>query len=198
MSWATGYGFNFRETEAYIPDGTNEMWFPDGSSASGIYPQTKISGVVAGFLTTVGGDQNIDNTRDRRLAGAILRANSSGSEATFQVDLPAAGDYEIGLAVGSNGTVLRLALFDGATTLFSLDRDDHTGSSTSARDAQGTNHTYAAWPANQALRSITMAGTSLTVRIGGGNVGNSTRLHHLFVRQVSAGGNKFRPYFITG
>jgi len=196
MSWTTGYGFNFRGTVGYVADVGQEFFWRGGTQDTGAwtYPST-YSGVTAGWVGGLGSGIDVDNTRDRRLAGRVQRSNAAAGEADFRIDLPATGDYEIGLAFSSSITVTRVEVRDNASSLFTRSPSVSSGN---VGDAAGTVFSFANWPSSQVLVPITMTSTQLIVRVGGGGGSHSTNLHHVFVRQASAGGNKFRPYFITG
>jgi hypothetical protein len=200
MSWSTGYGFNFRSTTAFVTDGANEFVVRGNTVGSGAWvaPVTFASGVVGGWESDTPATSNADvnASRDRRLAGHALMSNSTGPQ-FFLLTLPAAGDYEIGLAFSSSVTATRIELFDDTTSLLTLTPSVADASGLVA-DATGTTYTFANWPSNQTLVTETFATTALELRIGNNSGSNSTRLHHLFVRQVSGGAVPFRPYYITG
>src|SRR5271157_2715224 len=90
-------GFDFRNTKAFVSD-------PSGSTyvlPTLAYPTT-VNGVTFGWANTFlveGRDRNA--TLDPRLAGVNLVTN--GSPATFYVDLPSAGTYNVALALGDAG-----------------------------------------------------------------------------------------------
>ena len=182
MSWATGYGFNFRGTLEYVTDDTDEIgWRHPTSLGDWTYPEEKISGVVAGISVTGSTSTNLDldSGRDRRLAGAHQASNALGAS-TFRIDLPATGDYEIGLAYSSNISACRIELLDDTDSLAVLTPTI----SGNVADANGDTHSFANWPTSQTLRTETFTSTVLNVRIGNNSGSNSTRLHHIFVRQV--------------
>lgn len=97
MTWSTAKGFGFRATSGYVTDATNDTYVLLATS----YPTTR---TVGGDSITFGWESAPDDERDRdttdsRIAGMNFK-NAGGSEDIFRVDLPAAGDYRIRLAVG--------------------------------------------------------------------------------------------------
>ena len=109
-SWQQG--FNFRSTAAYVTDPANTTHV----LATTAYP-TKGGNATFGWQNT-----SLVQSRDRstgvdpRLAG-INYANN-GSPATFYVDLPSAGSYNVSLAMGDQGytqcwTMCQVQFLDG-------------------------------------------------------------------------------------
>ncbi len=176
-------GFDFRNSKAYVSD-------PAGSSyvlASTAYP-TQGNGITYGWVKT-----SLVQARDRnaqldpRLAG-INYANN-GSPATFYVDLPSAGTYNLSLAMGDAGyqacwVQCQIQFLDGANVLATV-----TGVSTNMGffyDATGKNWSAAAWPGSNQSQQVTLAGTRLTVVVGTSNAtGDSTPIAFLGVAQGS-------------
>jgi len=121
MAWDKG--FNFRGTSGYVTDGANETYVLLGDA----YPVTR-NGVTFGWLSAPSsGDR--DSTIDRRLAGINYTANDGASQRDFQIDLPAAGDYIISLALGDHGftqTYQYWRLLDNTTVLATIADTDGT------------------------------------------------------------------------
>src|SRR5271166_3852144 len=153
-------GFDFRNTAAYVTD-------PPGDTdvlATTAYP-TKGNGVTYGWVKTSlvqGRDRNAK--LDPRLAGINFVTN--GSPATFYVDLPSAGTYDLSLAMGDAGyeqcyTQCQVQFLDGGTVLATV-----MGGPTKAGyfyDAEGNNWSAAAWPSSNLSQQVTLTGTRLTV-----------------------------------
>src|SRR5271166_295692 len=89
-----GNGFDFRNTATFVTD-------PSGSTyvlSTTAYP-TKGNGVTYGWVkTSLVQARNRNAKLDPRLAG--INYASNGSPATFYVDLPSAGTYNLSLAMG--------------------------------------------------------------------------------------------------
>src|SRR5512146_2756768 len=102
MSWGTSKGFNFRSTVDYVTDPTNTVYV---ARASYVYPTAVTCG---GDSITLGWDsatslqavnRNAQTGDGARLAGCVsLIANTATRY--LRVDLPAAGDYKVRLAIG--------------------------------------------------------------------------------------------------
>ena len=183
--WAAG--FDFRNSAGYVTD-------PPGDSyvlSTTAYP-TKSNGVTFGWLKT-----SLVQSRDRnakldpRLAGINFAVN--GMPATFYVDLPSAGAYNLSLALGDAGyqacwVQCQIQFLDGNTVLATVTK----GSTNMGYfyDAQGNNWSAAAWPTSNVSRQVTLAGTRLTVVVGTSKpAGDSTPIAFLGVAQVSGSPN---------
>ena len=178
------FGFDFRNTKTYVSD-------PSGSTyvlATTAYP-TKGNGATYGWVKTSlvqGRDRSLKV--DPRLAGVNFAAN--GSPATFNVDLPSAGTYNLSLALGDAGyqacwVQCQIQFLDGNTVLATLS----LGSTKLGYfyDAKGNNWSAAAWPGSNVSRQVTLSGTRLTVVIGTKtSSGDSTPIAFLGVAQASA------------
>ena len=151
------------------------------------YP-TKGNGVTYGWANTrpVGGrDRNAK--LDPRLAG-INYANN-GTQATFYVDLPSPGTYNLTLAMGDAGyqscwVQCQIQFLDGSTVLATV-----TEGLTNVGyfyDAVGNNWSAAAWPGSNLSQQVTLTGTRLTMVVGTNKVtGDNTPIAFLGVTQVS-------------
>ena len=183
-SWQQG--FDFRNTKNFVSD-------PSGSTyvlATTSYP-TKGNGVTYGWVKTSlvrGADRN--SQLDPRLAGVNLVTN--GSPATFYVDLPAPGAYNLSLALGDAGAKrcriqCQVQFLDGNTVLATV-----TGGVIDQGyfyDAKGSAWSAAAWPGSNASQQVTLTGTRLTVVVGTNNVGDVTPVAFLGVAQASGAPN---------
>ena len=122
---------------------------------------------------------------DPRLAGINFANN--GSPATFNVDLPSPGTYNLSLALGDAGyqacwVQCQIQFLDGNTVLANV----AVGSTNQAYfyDAKGNNWSAAAWPASNLSQQVTLTGTRLTVLVGTNNTtGDSTPIAFLGVAQ---------------
>src|SRR5271157_2815363 len=180
-------GFDFRNTSTYVTDPAGDTYVLSSTA----YP-TKGSGVTYGWVNT-----SLVQARDRnakvdpRLAG--MNYVSNNSPATFYVDLPSAGMYNLSLAMGDDGasqcwTQCQVQFLDGGTVLATV-----TGGPTKAGyfyDAKGNNWSAAAWPTSNLSQQVTLTGTQLTVVVGTNSAtGDYTPIAFLGVTQVSSSPN---------
>ena len=177
------FGFDFRSTATFVTDPTGDTYVLPTTA----YP-TVVNGVTFGWVKTslVGGrDRNAQ--LDPRLAG--LNYATNGSPATFYVDLPSAGTYNVSLAMGDAGYLqcdvqCQVQFLDGNTVLATLTR----GLTKAAYfyDATGNNWSAAAWPANNISQQVSLSGTRLTVVVGtSSSNGDLTPIAFLGVALVS-------------
>lgn len=191
MSWDKG--FNFRSTSGFVTDGTNETYVIGDD-----YPVTR-NGVTFGWTAKGLFDKrDRDSGVDRRLAGLNFNTND-GTQSTFQIDLPAIGDYTIRLALGDQSNPQGYQywkLLDNTTVLATI--DDTNGTAGAAfDDATGVQRITADWPTLNVAITQTFATTTLKVVIGSpGAQADSTTIAHLFVSQVVALNQM--PYFSHG
>lgn len=168
-------GINFRGTSGYVTDPAN--YDPElTASGNGDYPRTTAQGNTVGWETMGGG---LYQTRDRlaandpRLAGTNRTDNTQDID--FRIDLPASGNYNIGLAAGdaSYSWGCAIDLLDTNSNLGHLS----TGSTSGAqrfKDATDTEYTNVTWPTSQTLVSKTFSTTICRVRalatVGGSEI----------------------------
>ncbi len=179
-------GVNFRSTSGYVTDGANETY-----CLGDIYPTTRggvTFGWISGHATGVNRDRNSGN--DRRLAGFNGTGNS-GTQAQFQLDLPASGSWTIHLALGDASYAqgyeyVRIKDGSGGSALLTIDDTDGT-SANHFDDAGGNDRTAAAWPGSEVGVSVTFSGSTLWLLLGSpvAQAGQSTLAH---LRAVQAGG----------
>jgi len=178
-------GFDFRNTANFVTD-------PPGATdvlVTTLYP-------TPDTLTPYGWDyyaevQGVDRSTmvDRRLAGINYARN--GTPASFDVDLPAAGTYNLALAMGDEGytqcwTQCQVQFWDGSTLLKTVAEGEIQAGY--FYDATGKTWSAARWPASNQPLTVTLAGTRLTVIVGtNNNTGDITPIAYLGVTQVSAG-----------
>jgi len=127
-----------------------------------------------------------DNTLDRRLAG-IAQAGGAGTQHHFQVDLPAAGDYQIWFALGDAGSQSYeyCQIKDGATALYTLDDSTFIAGGLLWDDTAGTRYNQTTWSSSNVPTTLTFTGSTFTFVLGPTTANNST-LSHLFISQVVA------------
>ncbi len=174
-------GFNFRATAGYVSDPSNTTHV----LATTAYP-TKVGGVTFGWLSVQRVASRDRSTQvDPRLAGVDYANN--GAPATFEVDLPAAGTYNLSLAMGDDGygqcwTQCQVQFLDGSTVLATV-----SGGSLPAGsfyDARTKTWTAAAWPGSNLTQQVTLTGTKLTVVVGSSvNSGDLTPIAFLGISQ---------------
>src|SRR5271167_4711298 len=180
-------GFDFRNTSTFVTDPSGDTYVLPTTA----YP-TKSNGTTFGWVKTslvYGRDRNAQ--LDPRLAGINYVTN--GSPATFYVDLPSPGTYNISLAMGDAGyqqcyTQCQIQFFDGNTLLFTLARGRTLAGY--SYDAAGNNWSAAQWPTDNLSQQVTVAGMRLTVVVGlSQSNGDITPLAFLGVAQVSGSPN---------
>jgi len=175
---------NFRLTAGYVTDDASETYSLGGADT---YPTTR-NGVTFGLeagSNWEGRDQ--DNTNDRRLAGINFdNFGGGGAPQTFRVDLPAAGSYDLRLAVGSatfGGVSQYVEIQDTTTSLLTV---TGTTNAQEFRDALGTLLTNVTWPGSNVASTKTFASTILRLIVG-----DATRIgsvaHLSFVAAVTSG-----------
>src|SRR5271157_1234180 len=182
-------GFDFRNTSTFVTDPPGDTYVLPSTT----YPTT-VNGVTFGWTTP-----NLVQARDRstsvdpRLAG--INFVSNGSPATFYVDLPSAGTYNLSLALGDEGysqcwTQCQIQFLDGSTVLATV-----PGGPTNYGyfyDAEGKNWSAAAWPTSNLSQQVTLVGTRLTVVVGTNKAtGDNTPIAFLGLGQVSGGSPNF-------
>jgi hypothetical protein len=179
-------GFNFRQTSGFVTDAAGDACVTSGDN----YPVVFANGITGGFSVAVGQDRDRDGGIDARLAGLVYA--SASTPATFQIDLPSAGTYDIRLAIGdasfANGTATAVTVRDNATDLITL-----TGLSPGAGqfyDATGVLRTSAAdWVSNNAASTQVFASTTLYVVLNpGGAVASPTPFAHISINDAVGGG----------
>jgi hypothetical protein len=164
-------GFNFRGTMSYVTDEAYAV-----AVLGEITRQNKLNGngipcpyfwVTSAHL----GEANRSTSVDARLAG-INRVNSLNTTDEFDITLPAAGSYSIGLAFGDDtgnwgGAGTGVAFNDGSNSLFSVVL---SGSETAGSfyDATGVLYTAAQWPSSNQEQSVVMSGTTLRILLTSG------------------------------
>ena len=180
-------GFDFRNTAAFVADPPGDTYVLPTMK----YPTTA-NGVTFGWVKTSlvqGRDRSLKV--DPRLAGINLITN--GSPATFYVDLPSPGTYNISLAMGDAGyqecwKQCQIQFLDGNTVLATLSR----GSTNLGYfyDAAGNNWSAAVWPGSNVSQQVTLTGTRLTVVLGTNQAtGDYTPIAFLGVSQGSGSSN---------
>ncbi len=159
-------GFDFRNTSNFVTDPPGDTYVLPSTT----YPTT-VNGVTFGWTNSnlvQGRDR--DSTIDPRLAGVNLATN--GSPATFYVDLPASGTYNLTLALGDAGyqacwVQCQVQFLDGSTVLSTLTLGpENLGY---FYDATGQDWSAAAWPTSNVSQQVTLAGTQLAVVVGTNN-----------------------------
>ncbi len=176
-------GFDFRNTSTYITDPSGDTYV----LSTNAYP-TQRNGVTFGWVKT-----SLVQARDRstkvdpRLAG--INYVNNGSPATFNVDLPAAGSYNLTLAMGDEGyqecyIQCQVQFLDGSTVLATVSH----GMTNAGYfyDAEGKNWSAAAWPGSNLSQQVTLTGSRLTVVVGTSKAtGDLTPIAFLGVAQTS-------------
>ena len=169
-------GLNFRATSGYATDGTNETYVLAGDT----YPTTR-GGVTFGYTGGMpsGNGRNRSTSVDRRLAG--MHFDSSTADAVFRLDLPAAGSYEVRMALGESTLANTHGgdLTDGVSTLISI---PNASNSTPFTDSTNVAHTSGNWPTNNNPAAVTFTTTTAFFNyVGTGNVCCA----HLFFKRLS-------------
>src|SRR5271167_623539 len=177
-------GFDFRNTSTFVTDPAGDTYVLPTTA----YP-TKSNGVTFGWVnTTLVGGRDRNASLDPRLAGINFANN--GSPATFYVDLPSAGTYNLSLAMGDANfprcvVQCEIQFLDGQTVLATVEEGPIPAGY--FYDAKGNQWSAAAWPSSNVSQPVTLTGTRLTVVVGlSQNNGEITALAFLGVTQVSA------------
>src|SRR5271165_5175050 len=111
-----GFGFDFRNTAAFVTDPPGDTYVLSTTA----YPTT-VNGVTFGWMKpSPVGARDRNAKFDPRLAG--INYVSNNSPATFYVDLPSAGIYNLSLAMGDASvsqcsTQCQVQFLDGSTVL---------------------------------------------------------------------------------
>ena len=156
-------GFDFRNTASFVTD-------PAGDTVvlpTMAYPM-HANGLTFGWLNPylVQG-RDVSTAVDPRLAGINFASN--GLAATFYVDLPSPGTYNLTLAMGDEGwrscwVACQIQFFDGKSLVGTVARHDIPARRFT--DARGTAWSAAAWPVSNLPLPMTLTGTRLTMVVG--------------------------------
>jgi hypothetical protein len=185
-------GFNFRNTSAYVTDGTDELAVYRVGSYAEVYPTTR-----GGF--TFGWDRNHSLTRnrsasvDRRLAGMHF-GYASGNEVwrLDLADLNGADTYTMRAALGDNNYArdVYALIKDNTTTLVTIDASQ--SGSERFTDITGVNHTPANWPGNNNADDLTFATTTFYLELGDDSA-KAGSVAHLYFEWTAGGGGLAIP-----
>lgn len=198
-------GFAFRNTSAYCgSDPANATWFrPHDGGGGDSYPTTRNSVTFGSTNQTISNREDNDNTRcSIGLAGRSYMNNNAASSRRHQIDLPAAGVYDIKLSSQSlfGQTDPKIFIYDNTTLLYTL---SHSGALTGSQwlDINDTIHSSAAnWAANNTARRLTFATTTLYVDTGWGDGAHtgSTSINYLEISQVSSTSGSLTTLKVSG
>src|SRR5262245_61944068 len=169
-------GINFRATSGYVTDGTGETY-----SLGEAYPTTRGGATFGWVVDNTANSRDRDNTNDRRLAG-INFTNSGGRY--FQIDLPAAGTYQVYAAAGDAGSGGNGALWDFCDTnavLASLTGD--LIAQNEFKDGSDVQRTAAAWPGSNAPVTLTFSTTAFRLKLRTPATNNNV-IAHLRIQSV--------------
>lgn len=189
----TTYGLDFRNTSGYATDPANNTYCLGDQ-----YPTTR-GGLTFGYINDESGStRDRDNTNDARLAGMIFFSDVNFE--TFRVDLPAAGTYNIGCAMGdplfAQG-VQYIEIFDDVASFGAM--QSSTGpSANNFYDINGNVWAQASFFANQTFKNATFSSTILKVKLGKSGVGTNHCLAHLDINQAAGGSTIHRRLLTLG
>jgi hypothetical protein len=182
-------GFDFRNTAGFVTDLPGDTYVLSTTA----YP-TNGNGVTYGWVRTSLVQARDRNSKlDPRLAG--INFVNNGAPATFYVDLPSSGTYDLALAMGDASwpecmVQCQIQFLDGSTVLATV-----TGGLIGAGsfyDAQGNDWSAASWPIGNLSQQVTLTGTRLTMVVGTNQAtGDFTPIAFLGVTQVSGGSPNF-------
>ena len=180
-------GFDFRSTSNFVTDPPGDTYV----LATTAYP-TKGNGVTYGWLkTSLEQGRNRNAGVDPRLAGVNLITN--GSPATFYVDVPAPGTYNLSLGMGDDSyedcwKQCLIQFLDGNTVVATV--SEGLINLGNFYDATGKNWSAATWPANNLSQQVTLTSSRLTVILGTNQAtGDFTPIAFLGVAQGSSSPN---------
>src|SRR3990172_2505210 len=180
-------GINFRATAGYVTDPTGTTY---QTATTANYPFTTPQGNNVGWeAALVGGTRDRSTTVNARLAGINYTAASATAK-KYRFDLPAAGSYNVRVAMGdagsSNGAYCQL--FDNVTLLSTLVTDHtNTGAAGNFYDATDTLLTAATWPGSNTAYAATFASTIARFSIAPAAGGNYA-VAHLYIESAAGGG----------
>lgn len=174
-------GMNFRATSTYVTDGAQETY-----SIGELYPTTR-GGATFGWSSTPS-TRDRSSAVDRRLAG-VHTMSTIGQY--FRVDLPAAGRYDVHLALGDQTQFNRIEwdLNDTGTVLAQYRNGGAQLSVANFMDATGMVRASADWPSQEAKLTCTFATTQLRLVVASTMIVSSVIAH---LRVVSAGNRRRR------
>ena len=183
---ATKIGINMRGSAGYVTDGPDQTYCLNDA-----YPVTR-GGWTFGWETAMSHALDRDSSVDPRLAG--INANAPDTPArTFRVDLPAAGDYGVRLAIGDaagSPWPTEWQVKDGTTVVIG----PHTPSATARFvDAVNANYSNAAWPGSNTQVVETFATTICRLDFPSPG-GNWVMVGHIEVEQQGGGGGDAKPW----
>lgn len=190
MAWATTKGFNFRGTLGAATDLANEVFikadddqYPTNKTIGG---ETVVCGVDNKTLFNVS-DRSGGAGNDRRLRGICY--NPDTVDHTFRVDLPAAGQYKVRIALGDpNYSAAQDAVIkDNTTTLLTL--SDASVATNSFLDASNTELPAATWDDTGGAQATLTFATTTFILVVKASIG--TRLAHIEIEQVTSGSSGF-------
>lgn len=196
MAWTAK--FNFRSTAAYVTDSSDEIYVKSGTGAvndpgeaysisrapSGGTPTVTFGWTGATDTTT---RDRIDTGVDHRLAG--MHSNGGANTATFRVDLPAAGVYDIRIAAGdyaSQFSTIKFQFADNGSSLWTINSGTTNPSGNSFLDAVGAEYSSANWITSNTAKRLTFSTTTFQLVIGDGSSTQTGIVAHLVIDQVSA------------
>jgi len=191
--WQQGIAWNFRQTSGFTTDNTGQLY---GLGYADAYPKTRTpagfsNSVTFGRCSGLIGQTNLDSGIDPRFAGRIWRANGASQICGWQVDLPAAGSYEIRIAAGSTGAATAYTEFqvrdtDNTTVLFSCtDADGHAQDV--YLDATCVERAESDWPSLNAAETVTISAGSpprVHLYLGSASGTGTSSVAHLFIKQL--------------
>jgi len=198
-AYAIDFGFDFRSTATYVTDPSYAAAVVISGGYGKRYPTVYTNGagqtVTAGWNCSVINGRNRTTSNDPRLAGVQFDASTGQTVRTFTVTLPAAGPYNISLAMGDRANPQKqcVALEDN-TTAFATYKSVATPSN-GFMDATGVVRAEAKWVSSNATLAHTFSSTTFNVVIGCGTSGQSSTLAH--VRITSAAGAVGNPPTLT-
>jgi hypothetical protein len=179
------YGFNFRNAAAYVTDPVGTTY-----SIGTAYPETR-NGITFGWTVTNASRSDRSLSVDPRVAG-INHLPSGSAPRIFRVQLPAPGVYDVGAAMGDAGSiqlVQYIEIYDNTTSLWIMQSAAGTGVVNRYYDLNGTLHTSDVnFFANQTLKRLTFASTTMFAHVGKVGVGTTHTIAHLSITEVTVAG----------
>jgi len=205
MSFAQGC--SFRATAGYIVDKPTDF-FAGTLTGLANYPVTTKQGTTFGWETIINSVGVRDRTTswDSRLAGQNYVPNDGSSAATFRIDLPKAGYYNIRLAAGdaSSAQTITLELFDNASSLGVLINTVTTINPGDFIDATSTTYTTGAWPQKNSSITKLFSSTICRFRLNAVNTSNTNTIAYFYIEDtflpynVKTINGTYEQYFLLG
>lgn len=181
MPVASSFGHDFRSTSGFVMDNSPFIY----SNGTDAYPTGGGYGITSGSGNV--NPRDYDAGFDPRLAGSFFM--DANTQAVWQYDLPASGQYDISLALGhqlGDVTNMRFEVLDNTSSLFIITQ----GTITAGHLVDANGNDWGApgtWVSNQTTRRITMSSTTLVFKVGQTSSSVQNAVRHFSFAAVAGG-----------